>query len=62
MQINFTRQQLDYLIQEANKQSTTIERVIQQLVDIQIDMQEALENEFHEIEQDLTLDMWNVSE
>lgn len=55
MQINFTRQQLDYLIQEANKQNTTIEGVIQQLVDIQIDMQEALE-------QDLTLDMWNASE
>ena len=52
MQINFTRIQLDFLIQEANKQNTTIESYIQQLVDIQMEMQESLEA-------DLTLDMWS---
>lgn len=52
MQINFTRTQLDFLIQEANKQSTTIEAYIQQLIDIQMEMQESLEA-------DLTLDMWS---
>lgn len=52
MQINFTRTQLDFLIQEANKQNTTIDAYIQQLVDIQMEMQESLEA-------DLTLDMWS---
>lgn len=55
MQINFTRTQLDFLIQEANKQNTTIEAYIQQLVDIQMEMQESLEA-------DMTLDLWTDDE
>lgn len=55
MQINFTKEQLDFLTKEANKQNCTIEDYIQQLVDIQIDMQKSLEA-------DMTLDLWTDDE
>jgi heme oxygenase len=41
--IKLNQQQLNYLILESNKQNCSKEKILQQLLDIQIEMQEALE-------------------
>lgn len=53
--ITLNKQQLNYLILESDKLGCSKEKIIQQLLDIQIEMQESLEA-------DLTLDMWDASE
>lgn len=53
--IKLTTEQLNYLITESEKLNITKEKVISNLLDIQIDMQS-------DLEADLTLDMWSDDE